>query len=103
VEIRVLSFVDNTHSTTTMLLDNTVVGNGPAEKRRGIWHFARILGCAKWQVNEEGHEEGHEEGPKRDEEGRYRVPATGKIFAKPVDSHIKPMYKNTESCILYTL
>jgi len=51
-ELRILGFVDNTHSAATELFEDAVVRDGLPDKRVGIRHSAAILGCDLEQVNE---------------------------------------------------
>src|SRR5215469_351081 len=44
VQPSVFALVDNAHTPTTELLDNSVVGNGLADERVGVRHSAAILG-----------------------------------------------------------
>jgi len=43
VEAGVLGFVHHTHSTATQLLDDAVVGDGPADERVGVRQSAAML------------------------------------------------------------
>jgi hypothetical protein len=44
VQLYVLSFVHNTHTTTAELLYDAVMGDGLADERVGGWHVQHILG-----------------------------------------------------------
>jgi hypothetical protein len=54
VQPSVFGFVDHAHSTAADFLEDVIVGNGLAQQRMGVGHYALILGCRQRQVNERG-------------------------------------------------
>ena len=53
IKPRVLRLVDHTHASAAEPFHDTVAGDGLANQRNGVRHFAHILGCVKRQVNED--------------------------------------------------